>query len=267
MRLKVIFDNDKKEIFVDQEYRRYFLSFLKNIFASTKIYLNLYSKKAVKPFTFSVFLGRELEIPAEKDLIKITLPIELLFSTGDFEIFSYFYNSVLDFKNEERELNLSSNFLKIKEVQILKNIKITSSAGIFKTLGITILTNPFASAKDFDNWFITPNNNLAEFNKILERRTIEKYERIKGKKIDTKIIFTPITEKELEIFIRQGKIGLNFTAPIKEMVVKHYSGYLKGFKGIFYLESHPEILQFIYDYGLGVRTGQGFGMVDLITQI
>lgn len=269
MRLKILFDNEQdeqKELLVIQEYRQYFISFLKNIFASTKIYKNLYSQKVVKPFTFSVFLGKDL-IPLEEKKIKISLPIEFLFSTGDSEIFSYFYNGVLDFKREERMLNISHNFLKIKKIQLLKNIKINSSAVIFKTLGVVILTDPNASAKDFHNYFIIPNDNLEKFNKILEFRMAEKYQRIIGKKIDTKMIFTPINDKELPIFIRQRKLDIGFSQPIKETIVKHYKGYLRGFKGIFYLEAHPEMLQFIYDYGLGIRTGQGFGMVDLVAQI
>ncbi|MEN3046978.1 MAG: CRISPR-associated endoribonuclease Cas6 [Candidatus Hydrothermales bacterium] len=44
-------------------------------------------------------------------------------------------------------------------------------------------------------------------------------------------------------------------------------GFLKGFKGVFILESSSWMLQFIYDFGLGVRTGQGFGLLELISEL
>jgi CRISPR-associated endoribonuclease Cas6 len=51
---------------------------------------------------------------------------------------------------------------------------------------------------------------------------------------------------------------------IKEVVVDGVGGKVKGFKGKFYIVGKPEILQFLYDFGLGVRTGQGFGLIDVV---
>jgi len=35
-------------------------------------------------------------------------------------------------------------------------------------------------------------------------------------------------------------------------------------KGIFKIKSKPEILQMIYDIGLGVHRSQGFGMMEVV---
>jgi len=52
---------------------------------------------------------------------------------------------------------------------------------------------------------------------------------------------------------------------IEEVLVKHYGGYVRGFLGEFKLHTdNPEVLKFVYQYGLGVRTGQGFGYLEVV---
>jgi CRISPR-associated endoribonuclease Cas6 len=41
---------------------------------------------------------------------------------------------------------------------------------------------------------------------------------------------------------------------------------LTCFEGIFSLNGEPEDLQFLYDAGMGIRRGQGFGMLELLGQ-
>jgi CRISPR-associated endoribonuclease Cas6 len=41
---------------------------------------------------------------------------------------------------------------------------------------------------------------------------------------------------------------------------------MSAFVGTFKLKSEPEILQLIYDVGLGVRRSQGFGMLEVVRQ-
>ncbi len=271
MRLKIVFGEEPQEVRIDRDYRKYFLSFVKNAFTSGGIFSELYSKKEVKPFTFSIFLGNTFQVldDEEGDKLKAHLPFHLLFSTGDPIIFSHFYNGALEIKKNKKGISLpGGKIFPIKEIYLLKNKNIKTSRCIFKTVGVCVLTDPEQDAKDFEKWFCIPcEEDFERFNKVLEKRMIEKYERIKGEKIDTKIKFTPVSEKEIEIFIRHGKLNPCFgPKPIKEIIVKHYNGFIKGFKGVFYLESHPKMLQFIYDYGLGVKTGQGFGLVDVIAE-
>lgn len=268
MRLKVTFEELKEEITIEKEYRKYFISFIKNVFTQTNLFTEIYSDKKVRPFTFSVFLGNDFEI-LDRD-IKIKSPIDLIFSTGDYFIFTNFYNGVLELKKKKQGIIWKNGkVIPVKDIVLLRNVKINSSCAIFKTIGVSVVTDPEKRAKNFEKWYCVPGeDNLQEFNRVLEKRMLEKYERMVGKRLDTQIKFTPVSEKEMEIFIRQGKIPLSFgTKPIKEVYVKHYNGFIKGFKGVFYLESHPEMLQFIYDYGLGVRTGQGFGLLEVIVQI
>jgi CRISPR-associated endoribonuclease Cas6 len=40
---------------------------------------------------------------------------------------------------------------------------------------------------------------------------------------------------------------------------------LPAYEGIFELEGHPEVLKKLYQKGLGQRTAEGFGMVEVYT--
>lgn len=272
MRLKITLGEKGEDVRIGIDYRRYFMSFVKGIFARSGIFSDLYSDKKIKPFTFSVFLGNDFEILDREKVKDITakLPFNFIFSTGDPVIFTHFYNGALEMKKESQGISFpGGKVIPIKDILLSQTVKINTSCCIFKTVGICVVTDKEAKAKDFGKWYCTPDeDNLERFNEVLESRMLEKYERIKGKGLNTQVKFTPISKKEMKIFIRQGKINPSFgVKPINEVYVKHYNGFIKGFKGVFYLESHPEMLQFIYDYGLGVRTGQGFGLLEVIAEI
>lgn len=262
MRLSVIMGDEGEEIKVKSDYRRYFISFVKMAFSDN--FDKIYSGKSVKPFTFSVFLGKNFK--TEKDKVRISLPVKFIFSTGDFEIFAQFYNGVMKMKKENNGINLGGGkILRIKKFFLERPIQITSSSAIFRTVEICILTNPDEDAKNFKRWFITPKDNLDEFNRIFEKRMNQKYEMIKGRKISAKIRLIPLGDEERQKLVCEGVIPPHFNhESIKDVYVRHYGGFLRGFKGVFYLEGEPEMLQFVYDYGLGVRTGQGFGLIDIL---
>lgn len=249
MRLKVSFGERKEIIELNRDYRRHFISFIKSVFAQSGMYEALYSKKNLKPFTFSVFLGERFAMPedVEKEKIIVSSPFHLIFSTGDLEIFASFYNGLLNMKKNGLGLRFNNNIFPINGLFLNRFTKIKSSSAVFKSVGICILTNPEEKAKDFKKWYITPKDDLEKFNYVLNLRMRQKYEILTGRRLQAEIELIPLGDDS-----------------IKEICVKHYNGYLRGFKGQFILKSHPEMLQFIYDYGLGVRTGQGFGLLEVV---
>ncbi len=252
MRYKITFDSpDIKEITIDRDYRRYFISFLKSVFERSFLFGELYDRKTVKPFTFSVYLGKmKLIDENNRDKIFINPPLNLIFSTGNFEVFASFYNGVLQLKKENKGITFPRGIaLSVKDIILQRNYRIKNNHVVFKTIGIAVLTDPEKDASNFNEWFLIPEEGkLEKFEEVLKKRTIERYERIKGEKI------------------KPEEIKLTHISNVKEIMVKHYDGFIRGFKGIFSIESHPEILQFLYDYGLGVRTGQGFGLLDIISE-
>lgn len=249
MRLKIFFVSLQNQVKnLPAENSRYFLSFIKKTFQcySSQLFESLFSSKKTKPYVFSVWLGKNFK---EK---KISNEVNLIFSTGDFKIFAAFWNGLLKLKQlEEDYLSINSTKFGISQISLLPQIKIYSNKIMVKTLGVCILTDPEQNANNFEKWFVIPKKeNLEIFNHILLERVKHRYEIITNTHL-TKADYIQISQEHLEI---------------KECIVPHYNGYLKGFKGKFLLEGSPNLLQFVYDYGLGVRTGQGFGMLEVIKQ-
>ncbi len=119
---------------------------------------------------------------------------------------------------------------------------------IFKTVGISIFTDPEKSANDFNSRYIIPRkNNIKRFNEVLNKRTEERLKYLKGINKRIKLEFKFVDDNS-----------------IIETVILYYNGYIKGFRGKFILKGDIEILQFIYDYGFGVRIGHGFGLLETI---
>ncbi len=65
----------------------------------------------------------------------------------------------------------------------------------------------------------------------------------------------------------KSAITLASAGPADKMrrVVTTYKGiYINGWRGDFRLEGEPEVLQFLYNTGLGDRNSQGFGMFEIL---
>lgn len=248
MRLNLTFISEKQKILSSsQTLRNNFISFLKKTFQSSSyiFYNKLFNKKQFKPYVFSVWYGKNFN---ER---KVGPQIKFIFSSGDCETITHFWNGLLVIKNLNEDY-FSANSIKfsLKNINITKQIKINSDKIVVETIGITVVTNPNEDPKNFDKWYLVPKkSNIEFFNEILTLRTKQRYEFLLNKKMPSEVILEFTNDND-----------------IKECVIPHYGGYIKGFKGRFILKSSPEVLQFLYDYGLGVRTGQGFGLIDIVKQ-
>ncbi len=249
--MRIIFYFSGKKVEYSREngngIRDRFISFFKKAFkaADDSFYNFLFSSKRAKPYVFSPFLGKDFSAGI------IGPHISLIFSSGDFKVVSHLWNGILKLK-EGRQDYIEINNVKfyLKDLKLEKPKKIKSNKVLFQTTGISILTDPSVNKKNFKEWFIIPEkDNIEKFNEVLNKRVNERYEFITGVQKDWKIRFQ-FNEKE----------------EMKEVIVPFYEGYLRGFKGSFILEGACEILQFIYDYGFGVRTGQGFGLLEIIKE-
>jgi len=252
MRLKITMQNpEKSEIYeLPLDYRRIFISFFKSCFKNTPIYNELYGEQKVwKPFAFSVKFSKIIEIKSQQKTIVVKSPFEILFTSGDYNVIAHLVNGVLKLQTQSykwKDIVLPQ----VSNIQVLKTPEINSKEIMFQTVGISILTNPFESAKNFENYFLIPpedkqdKEKLEKFNQILNYRTCQKFEYFKNKKCPSELLFEPISIKSDRVFF--------------------YGGYLRGFRGTFKLKGDLEILKFIYDYGFGVKTGQGFGVLKIV---
>ncbi len=249
MRFKLIFEGEKI-YFKNEDIRSNFISFLKKTFqkASEEKYNSLFTTKKLKPYVFSPFLGEKF-----KENI-IGPQISFIFSSGDNEIITIFWNGILQLKKEKQDnIILNNKKFYLKDIKLLPEKKINSKKVLFKTIGISIMTDPDSSPADFKNWFIVPEKeNLRTFNEILKKRVKQKYKILKNIEIEPKVKFS-LYEKDGKTFI-------------DETIIPLFGGFVRGFRGYFFLEGNPEILKFLYDYGFGVRTGQGFGLLEIVKQ-
>jgi len=217
------------------DYRRRFISFLKNVFEDS-----FNSFNGTKPYVFSVFFGKNTRI--EKDKVKNVETINFRFSTGDFIVAVKFYNGALRLKKENYLHKIGSENFKIEWIKKEDEKEIT---GIFKTLSPVIVERiGYKNGKDMEERYVVPNED--DFEISLLENILRRHRSIYGKDLSV----TTFKFKEIKV---------------KKTYVKHYGGYLKCFLGKFKIETDSEeLLKFIYDFGLGLRTGQGFGYLDTL---
>ncbi len=233
MRVILTFSRDEA-ITIPADYRRRFISLLKE--ALMDEYPDLYKNGVIKPYTFAVVLNMGSKFSKEK--VQNVRTVIFKFSTGSGDIFGSVLNFAIRMINKGGGISFGKDAptFPLREI----NTKIETPKGKrFKTLSPIVVNNPSGNPKNPKEHFIIPRENGYE--ERLFETLKERMEGITGK--------TPYK--------------LEFKADkVKEVFVKHYGGFVRGFVGSFEVEADPETLRFIYDYGLGIRTGQGFGMVD-----
>ncbi|MCM8776870.1 MAG: CRISPR-associated endoribonuclease Cas6 [Candidatus Omnitrophica bacterium] len=249
MRFYLIFKGSSIKVEKGKDIRRHFISFLKKIFsaASKSKYEELFSTKKTKPYVYSPFLGLEWD----KEILGPH--ISIIFSSGNISVISHFWNGILALKKiDNLYIEIEKEKFILDNIKILPQRRIISSKIICKSIGAIIMTDPSTSPSNFSKWFLIPSKeNLPIFNDVLNKRLELSYKSITGKDLKNKeVVFDLLPEHK-----------------ITELIVPVFNGYVKCFKGIFSLEGAPEVLQFLYDFGMGVRTGQGFGMFELIKQL
>ena len=59
-------------------------------------------------------------------------------------------------------------------------------------------------------------------------------------------------------------VDLTLTSHPKKVVTRIKNTWVTAYHGIFEIQAHPAVAQFLYDTGLGSRNSQGFGMFDVL---
>lgn len=214
------------------DYRRGFASLIKNALSTVNplLFTRYYSQPHVlKPFTFSVFFPGLAGLEGEH--FKVGHDVRLTFSTSSFELGTCVYDGLLEF----RTFRLFEGDLMLQHVHLEHMITITKESAIFKTMAPVLVNN-----KGEANWYLLPGQN--GFDEGLAFAVREVSRTFLGDE-DVSIEFKPIQ--------------------IRRKVVRHYNMDMQGFVGIFELRGRPDVLNLIYQIGLGVRRSQGFGMLEL----
>lgn len=211
--------------------------------------------KITKPFSFSVVLP-PFEISKEKfkidkdfeveDIVfnfKHDKTIKLYLSSSSYEFVLSSYNGFLNIDNFKFNDNLS---LKVKKVIPLNEKDIKEKEVIFKTM------SPILIEDEKENPLLPSHSSFNKhFNEIHDRIIKD----IRGYGLKEEIKFTEVKVKK--------QVVKHTLKDFRDYTHKPYFTFTT-FEGIFKLEGHPDDLKLLYQVGIGLRTGQGFGMVEVI---
>ncbi len=221
----------EKPLTVDLDYRRRFISLLKTIFGT-----ETFQNSETRPYTFAVYFGKEAKV--KDGFIENVNLINFRFSTGDNLTAVRFYNGILRLKRQGYIHEIGTGKLFIERIESEKEKKPT---GYFRTLSPVVVERiGFSDRKDR---YTVPSDK--DFTESLLENIIRRFIAINENEPKfSRFSFEPVS--------------------IREEVIKHYGGYLKGFLGKFKIKTDSnELLDFIYKFGLGLRTGQGFGYLEV----
>ena len=245
MRFSVKFAVAGDEKKIPLQYRNMFLSIMKKIFenGSEAVYDSFYgeNKNVVKPFCFAVYLPKPKWLDDEVEIEGGNLTLN--FSTSDMEKGIYFFNGLL--KQEGKEFSYKNYKLKIEKINMGKEKVITSRETIFKTLS-PIVVRVHNREENRDEYITAENPKfIEEFEKTLKARV----EVLTGLKREIKAEVIDMKKNVIK-----HKVGENKE---KEIMIDVSSG-------VFKLTADIDVLDLLYKAGVGGRTGEGFGMVEVV---
>jgi CRISPR-associated endoribonuclease Cas6 len=239
MRYCLEFELEKNEIPLD--YRSTLLSYFKNAFSnySKEVYEKLYHEEnpIIKPFTFSVFLGKADFM--HKTINLYDKRLKLNFSTSLPEYGIDFFNSML--KMKFIWYPFGSNKIKLQNFNIVKEKTITQNKISVKTLSPVIIRK-HDKEKNFDKYYsFNEEGYLDCIKENIYNASKEFFE------FDIKHDVEDIQIKVIET---------------KETMVLYHGHKIKGNLGRFEVCGKTYLLDYLVKSGIGARRSHGFGMVD-----
>jgi len=234
-------------------YRTAFVSYIKKLLEGTPYFDLYYNRKFPKPFTFAVYLPIKT-IERDKIFLKTDQSGETFItwniSFADPKLAVTFAGEILKKQTHKWRNEIE---LQLKEIKPVKD-KISEDATkvVVKTLSPILI-------RDKNKKVVEPIEQRfeKEFNKVQERifKTLGysySWVKIRPKKCEKKSNFYCI--KKLVVKLKLAK----YEKETQKELLK-----LPAYEGIFELEGQPEVLKKLYQKGLGQRTAEGFGMVEV----
>ena len=240
--LKLIpFDNSLHELTIPLDFRRHFISLLKTILAKSE-HLSRFqdTNPGYSPYAFSINFSKILNINRTDTTMTIQPPVYVTLSTGIFDVMTAICNGAINLQGKETILGL-----KVDRVNLLPLRKINADSIEFRILGHATLRGKedYVDGKDLQEVEESINTHMFTRFKFFAQQYALDY--------DSKIL-CPVSVKNIE-YLRKG-------------VCFHYGGLITTLQGRIHLASEPATLQFLYDFGLGTRTGQGFGLLEVVRE-
>lgn len=239
MRLKADFKMSTDWLVKD--YRSIFMALIKSTFKKydPMLYVKLYGtenqkRKVNKPFTFSVRFPQYKGIEGNK--ILCGNKVSFLFSSNDKILVTAFYNGL----KSNHIIEIGNNYpiiFELEHILLLPLKKIQTNKVLFRTIS-PILVNEKGHNLDY----LSPTR--SEFSKAFKKIIA----------IQANNFQMPCTDEMIEFEINS----------MKRLPLSHYNQTMTSWLGEFVLEAPANVLQLVYDTGIGVRRSQGFGMLEIV---
>lgn len=233
MRLYISFNLCKHEL--PKDYRKGFISLIKLILDKDNplLFRYYYSEKKPKSFTFNVYFPQGVKESTPNDF-EVGNKAILQVSSNDIDFITAINNGC----HKIKDFQLFYNQITFDKALLIPLKRIHSEKVQLKTV------SPFLiNTRNDNSWYLVPGEK--GFEKAFDKRFREEISQWLG-----------ITEFDYEI------IPVNW----KRCPITHYNQTMSGVKGEFIIKAPREILQLIYDLGIGVRRSQGFGMLEIVKE-
>jgi CRISPR-associated endoribonuclease Cas6 len=227
---------------------------MKKILEGTPYFDLYYTRKFPKPFTFAVYLPIKT-IEGNKILLK-TEPNKEVFITWnisftDTKLSVTFVSELLKKRAHNWRNEIEFSLIDIKSLE--EKFPEGATKVVFKTLSPIHL-------KDKDGKAIEPTRPdfEEEFNKV-QKRIFETlgfpygWISVKPKKCNKEKNFFCIKKRVVKLKLE------GYRRETQKELLK-----IPAFEGIFEVEGKPEVLKLLYQKGLGQRTAEGFGMIEIL---
>lgn len=244
MRFSLILELEKSVFPLD--YRKVILSYIKNSISKCndgKYYDLFFKDTNQKDYCFTVIFRNPI---FKNELIILGKnEIKIKFSTDERnKLGLILFSSFIAQKSKKYPLE-NENYMVLKKIEIEKREEFINSRAIFKTsIGSGICVRDHIKENNRDTYYTYLDSNFNEKLKVV---------------LNNQLIKGGFNKTDIE------KVIVNII-DCKKVVAKHYRRYIDLTTGIIEIKANPNILQYIYDVGIGSRKSFGFGQLDLITQ-
>ncbi|WP_029522369.1 CRISPR-associated endoribonuclease Cas6 [Persephonella sp. KM09-Lau-8] len=245
MRLKLSFTSDIEYITLPLHHNYAIQSMLyKNLPKFLSDFLHdmgfFYKGRPFKLFTFSKIQSEHF-IPLKKSRrIKYRTPIGLFISSSVSDITKNLGETFI--KKDKVVLGRNTLFLESIEIEPLPEFK---EEFYIKTLSPITVYRTFENGKKYYRYYFPQEK---DFNELIRKNLAKKYNIITGKEIE-----------DFPIEIQPKNI--------KKVLFKYKDFPIEAYEGIFKIKTNPEMFKVVYDAGLGAKNSQGFGMIEVVSDI
>ncbi len=228
----------KNSVALPIDFRSNFISIIKNLTENSVISERFEKERpGYSPYVFSVNFADIFSIDDQNIVIKP--PVIMTISSGKYEVISTICNKAI---NKKSQLISNSLDLYLKKIALPPLKKIKKARQSFKIYSHAVFrgSNGYLNGSKMQELEEATNYHMLMHHQLL---------RTELDWADNSSL-EPVEVDLSQTFLQKG-------------VCLHYGGQLTTLQGVIGLNGSPESLQFLYDFGIGVRKGQGFGLLGV----